>query len=38
LDKDALVSRPVQRVGRIKSHAILGGEANNIILNMMPPA
>ncbi|MCA6113161.1 transposase [Bradyrhizobium cenepequi] len=25
LDKDAPVSRPVQRIGSIKSHAILGG-------------
>jgi hypothetical protein len=25
LNKDAPVSRPVQRVGSIKSHAILGG-------------
>jgi hypothetical protein len=25
LNKDAPVSRPVQRIGSIKSHAILGG-------------
>jgi hypothetical protein len=25
LDKDAPLSRPVQRIGRIKSHALLGG-------------
>jgi transposase InsO family protein len=29
LDKDAPVSRPVQRTGRIRSHAILGGLHHN---------
>jgi transposase InsO family protein len=30
LDKDAPVSRPVQRVGSIKSHAILGGASSSL--------